>query len=62
MEPDWLKTAQGSIRLEKIDQLPSPRVIKTHMPFYLLNPALLDACKVFFIIFITQFNILVRLM
>ena len=47
MEPDWLKTAQGSITLEKIDQLPSPRVIKTHMPFYLLNPALLDACKVF---------------
>jgi len=46
METERLKTPQSSLTLEKINQMPSPRVIKSHMPFYLLNPDLLDTCKV----------------
>jgi hypothetical protein len=46
METERLKTPQSSITLEKIIQMPSPRVIKSHMPFYLLPPDLLDTCKV----------------
>jgi hypothetical protein len=33
------------ITLDKVEQMPSPRVIKSHLPFYLLNPKLLDTCK-----------------
>ena len=32
--------------LEDIDGMTSPRVIKSHLPFYLLNPQLLNTCKV----------------
>lgn len=32
--------------LEKIENMPSPRIIKTHLPLYLLHPELLDTCKV----------------
>lgn len=32
--------------LEAVDQMPSPRVIKSHLPFNFLNPNLLDTCKV----------------
>ena len=32
--------------VEYIENLPSPRIIKTHLPLYLLNPKLLDTCKV----------------
>lgn len=35
-----------SMTLEKIAELPSPRVIKSHLPFYLLPPRLVDTCKV----------------
>ena len=31
--------------LEKMSDLPSPRVLKSHLPAYLLPPALLDTCK-----------------
>ena len=31
-----------------IDKMPSPRVIKSHLPFYLLPPQLLETCKVIF--------------
>jgi hypothetical protein len=31
------------------DNLPSPRVIKTHLPFEMLPPKLLDTCKVVFV-------------
>ncbi len=31
------------------DSLPSPRVIKTHLPFEFLPPKLLDTCKVIFV-------------
>jgi len=30
----------------QIEKEPSPRVIKPHLPFYLLNPELLDTAKV----------------
>lgn len=33
----------------KLDQMPSPRIIKTHYPFELLPPKLLDTCKVIFV-------------
>lgn len=32
--------------LQNIEEMPSPRVIKTHLPLYLLHPNLLDTCKV----------------
>jgi len=32
--------------LDDIDKMSSPRVLKSHLPFYLLNPKLLDTCKV----------------
>ena len=32
--------------LGEIDNMQSPRVLKSHLPFYLLNPKLLDTCKV----------------
>jgi hypothetical protein len=34
------------LTLDKVEKMPSPRVIKSHLPFYLLNPKLLDTCKV----------------
>lgn len=34
------------IPLEKIETMPSPRVIKSHLPFHLLHPKLLDTSKV----------------
>ena len=32
--------------LEQIENMPSPRVIKSHLPLYLLHPNLLDTSKV----------------
>ena len=32
--------------LDKVGQVPSPRVVKTHLPFYLLPSHLVDTCKV----------------
>ena len=32
--------------LEKIAEMPSPRVLKTHLPFHLLPPRLVDTSKV----------------
>ncbi len=32
--------------LDTVAKLSSPRVIKSHLPLYLLNPSLLDTCKV----------------
>nr|CAH0099007.1 unnamed protein product [Daphnia galeata] len=37
------------LTLDKVEKMPSPRVIKSHLPFYLLNPKLLDTCKVVYI-------------
>ena len=31
------------------ENMPSPRVIKTHLPFQMLPPNLLDICKVIFV-------------
>ena len=31
-----------------IAQRPAPVVVKSHLPFYLLHPKLLDTCKVLF--------------
>ena len=35
--------------LELVKKLPSPRTIKTHLPFTMLPPKLLDTCKVVFV-------------
>ncbi|XP_045029307.1 sulfotransferase 1E1 isoform X1 [Daphnia magna] len=35
--------------LDVIDKMASPRVIKSHLPFYLLPPNLLDTCKVVYV-------------
>ena len=32
--------------VEELDKLPSPRIIKTHLPFYLLPPDVLENSKV----------------
>ena len=32
--------------MEKIENLVSPRIIKSHLPLYLLHPQLLNTCKV----------------
>lgn len=37
--------------IEFIENLPSPRIIKTHLPLYLLHPKLLDTAKACFLIF-----------
>lgn len=34
------------ISVEMVEKMPSPRVIKTHLPLYLLHPNLLDTSKV----------------
>merc|ERR1712018_865412 len=43
----WLQLMTNSIKLA--DDMPSPRVIKTHLPFEMLPPNLLDTCKVIFV-------------
>jgi len=35
--------------LDTVAKLSSPRVIKSHLPLYLLNPSLLDTCKVVYV-------------
>ncbi|XP_057376853.1 sulfotransferase 1A3-like isoform X1 [Daphnia carinata] len=35
--------------LESMAKRPSPRIIKSHLPFYLLPPKLLDTCKVVYV-------------
>lgn len=35
--------------LDQLDRMDSPRVIKTHLPMFLLNPTVLNTSKVFFI-------------
>lgn len=37
-------TAQSFMNV--VDKMPSPRVIKTHLPFNLLHPKVLDTSKV----------------
>lgn len=34
------------ITIDQIEKMPSPRVLKCHLPFYLLPPNLLDTAKV----------------
>jgi hypothetical protein len=50
---DKLKSMIGSMvnSIKLADELPSssPRVIKSHLPFEMLPPKLLDTCKVFFV-------------
>jgi hypothetical protein len=51
----YLSTRMQTMRemfmnVDKVEQLPSPRVIRPHMPMYLLPPTLLDTAKVFPII------------
>jgi len=36
--------------LDKVGQVPSPRVVKTHLPFYLLPSHLVDTCKVVYVV------------
>ena len=35
-----------AITAAQINQMPSPRIIRPHLPFYLLPPKLLDISKV----------------
>lgn len=37
------------MNVDKVEQLPSPRVIRPHLPFYLLPPQLLDTAKVVYV-------------
>lgn len=37
------------INMDKIDKMTSPRVIKTHLPTYILPPQMLDSCKVIYV-------------
>ncbi|KAI9555126.1 hypothetical protein GHT06_017641 [Daphnia sinensis] len=37
------------VTLEMVEEMPSPRIIKSHLPFYLLHPKLLDTCKVVYV-------------
>jgi hypothetical protein len=47
VEPDVFKRKMEAI--ETLNALPSPRVIKTHLPFSMLPPTLLDTCKVVYV-------------
>ena len=40
------KIMDNLITIDKIEEMTSPRVIKSHLPFYLLPPKLLDTAKV----------------
>jgi len=40
----------GEWTTEQLQALPSPRVIKSHLPFYLLPPRLVDTCKVVYVV------------
>lgn len=42
----WLMFGDRMRDLKGIDHMSSPRVIKSHLPFYLLNPDILDKSKV----------------
>lgn len=51
---DWSEFAppeimENLITIEKIEQMPSPRVVKSHLPFHLLPPNLLDTAKVIYV-------------
>ena len=35
------------IKLEVREKMPSPRILQTHLPFYLLHPGLLQTSKVY---------------
>jgi hypothetical protein len=35
-----------AITADQIEKMPSPRIIRPHLPFYLLHPKLLDTSKV----------------
>ena len=41
--------------LDDIDKMTPPRVFKSHLPFYLLNPQLIDTCKVILFSFLNVF-------
>lgn len=45
----WLMFGDRMRDLKAIDHMSSPRVIKSHLPFYLLNPDLLDKSKVVYV-------------
>ena len=40
--------------LDSYDKMPSPRMFKSHLPFYLLHPELLDTSKVHLTDFISK--------
>ena len=44
-----LTLKDAELFFEKLDSMPSPRTIKSHYPFELLPPALLDTCKVVYV-------------
>ena len=49
---------QAEAAMTKLDLMTSPRLIKTHLPFELLPPNLLETCKVVFVArFATDFDL-----
>ena len=43
------ETAQGPLNMAGDPNRPSPRFVKSHLPFSLNNPRLLDVCKVVYV-------------
>lgn len=46
---DWVRTEADNKSTNPIDSMPSPRFVKTHLPFAFLPPNLLDTCKVVYV-------------
>ncbi|XP_046448178.1 sulfotransferase 1B1-like isoform X1 [Daphnia pulex] len=54
LEMPYLSAVSGPMKnflmtVDKVEKLPSPRVIRPHLPFYLLPPELLDTTKVVYV-------------
>lgn len=46
LAPSEIMDARQCQSIEKMEQLPSPRILKSHLPFHLLPPRLLNTAKV----------------
>ena len=46
LNADTELSPEMSQMLNSVDKMPSPRILKSHLPFYLLHPQLLDTSKV----------------
>lgn len=50
LAPSEIMDARHCQSIEKMEQLPSPRILKSHLPFHLLPPRLLNTAKVIFVV------------